>query len=174
MNPKLKTFLLFIIGASFGMAVMYFFKTYKIEKKQEVEQTKTHQPNNSFSPNSSKKSTEYVGSGEAIDQLTKEETVINYLKQNKELPPYYIRKGEARKQGWNPSRGNLCEVLPGRAIGGDVWTNRQKSLPTASGRKYFEADINYNCGNRNADRIVYSNDGLIFVTHDHYKTFDEK
>ena len=42
-----------------------------------------------------------------------------------------------------------------KAIGGDIWTNRQKSLPTKSGRKYFEADLNYNCGNRNADRVVF-------------------
>ena len=100
--------------------------------------------------------------------------MIPYLKKNGQLPDYYITKSKARGQGWNPSRGNLCDVLPGRAIGGDVWTNRQKSLPTKSGRRYFEADLNYHCGNRNANRVVFSNDGLVFVTHDHYRTFEEK
>jgi hypothetical protein len=83
-------------------------------------------------------------------------------------------KSEAKSMGWVPSKGNLCEVAPGKAIGGDIWTNRQKSLPTKSGRKYFEADLNYNCGNRNADRVVFSNDGLVFVTFDHYRSFEEK
>ena len=36
--------------------------------------------------------------------------------------------------------------------------------------------INYglkNSGKRNRQRIVYSNDGLIFVSYDHYQTFYE-
>jgi len=41
-------------------------------------------------------------------------------------------------------------------------------------RQYYEADLNYQCSNRNADRVIYSNDGLIFVTHDHYQTFEPK
>lgn len=32
---------------------------------------------------------------------------------------------------------------------------------------------NYTGGYRNTQRIVFSNDGLIFVTYDHYKTFAE-
>ena len=109
-----------------------------------------------------------------IDELTKEDVVVPYLKKQGKLPDCYITKSEAKSKGWEPSKGNLCEVLPGRAIGGDVWTNREETLPSKSGRTYYEADLNYNCGNRNADRVVYSNDGLIFVTHDHYKTFQSK
>ena len=114
-----------------------------------------------------------AGSGRNIDTLTEEKKVTDYLKENGELPDYYITKKEAQKKGWVAKEGNLCEVLPGRAIGGDIFTNREKTLPVKNGRIWYEADINYDCGRRNAQRIVYSNDGLIFVTHDHYKNFEE-
>ena len=109
-----------------------------------------------------------------IDKLTSEDVVVPYVKQQGELPGYYITKGAARNRGWNAGKGNLCDVLPGRAIGGDIFTNREGQLPKKSGRTWYEADLNYNCGHRNADRLLFSNDGLVFVTHDHYKTFDEK
>ena len=108
-----------------------------------------------------------------IDTLTEEKKVTDYLKKNGELPDYYITKKEAQREGWVAKEGNLCEVLPGRAIGGDIFTNREKTLPVKKGRIWYEADINYDCGRRNAQRIVYSSDGLIFVTHDHYKNFEE-
>lgn len=110
----------------------------------------------------------------SIDELTAADVVVPYVKEHKHLPGYYITKKEARQQGWNPSEGNLCDVLPGKAIGGDVFTNREGRLPGANGRKWFEADLNYSCGNRNADRLLFSNDGLVFTTTDHYKTFDQQ
>ena len=58
-------------------------------------------------------------------------------------------------------------------IGGDIYENRNGKLPTENGRIWYEADINYSSGFRNTERILYSNDGLIFVTYDHYKTFYE-
>lgn len=106
-----------------------------------------------------------------INSLTKETVVVSFVKKNKKLPEYYITKKEAREKGWNAADGNLCDVLPGKAIGGDVFSNREGSLPKSDGRKWFEADLNYNCGRRNADRLLFSNDGLIYVTYDHYKTF---
>lgn len=108
-----------------------------------------------------------------IDDLTEEKKVTDYLKENGQLPDYYITKKEAQREGWEAKKGNLCEVLPGRAIGGDIFTNREKTLPVKKGRIWYEADLNYNCGRRNAQRVVFSNDGLIFVTHDHYKSFEE-
>ena len=114
-----------------------------------------------------------AGNDQNIDILTEEKKVTDYLKENGELPDYYITKKEAQKKGWVAKEGNLCEVLPGRAISGDIFTNREKTLPVKNGRIWYEADINYDCGRRNAQRIVYSNDGLIFVTHDHYKNFEE-
>lgn len=111
---------------------------------------------------------------QSIDQLTREDVVIPYVKKHQKLPGYYINKSEARGKGWEAAAGNLCEVLPGKAIGGDVFSNREGSLPAAEKRKWFEADLNYKCGRRNADRLLYSSDGLIYVTHDHYKTFQQK
>ncbi|ANH82426.1 ribonuclease [Niabella ginsenosidivorans] len=110
----------------------------------------------------------------SVEELTKESAVVPYVKQNGHLPDYYITKREARSKGWEPSKGNLCMVLPGRAIGGDIFSNRERSLPEKQGRKWFEADINFSCGRRNADRLLFSSDGLVFVTKDHYRTFQEK
>lgn len=109
-----------------------------------------------------------------IDQLTAENVVVPFIKKNGHLPAYYIKKRIARERGWVASEGNLCNVLPGKAIGGDVFTNRQKILPSKNNRIWYEADLNYKCGRRNADRLLFSNDQLIFVTKDHYKTFEEK
>ena len=173
---------------------MYLFNNYKIEKKNNTENTeisyqksdnqnqdnsysyekKSKKNKDNFEERKSDFSNENNTSSNHIDELTNDELVVKYLKEHGELPDYYITKSEAKSMGWVPSKGNLCEVAPGKAIGGDIWTNRQKSLPTKSGRKYFEADLNYNCGNRNADRVVFSNDGLVFVTFDHYRSFEEK
>lgn len=97
--------------------------------------------------------------------------VANYLSANGTLPCNFITKSQATALGWVASKGNLAEVAPGKSIGGDVFSNREGKLPSASGRVWREADINYTSGFRNADRIVYSNDGLIYKTTDHYVTF---
>lgn len=112
-----------------------------------------------------------INIGERIDQLTEETRIIDYLIKNHSLPDYYITKRQAKEHGWIAKKKNLCQVLPGRAIGGDNFADREEVLPIAYNRSWFEADINYSCGNRGADRIIYSSDGLIYVTHDHYQTF---
>ena len=89
------------------------------------------------------------------------------------LPDNYITKSEAKKYGWNNKKGNLSEVANGKIIGGDVYKNREGKLPQSNGRVWYEADINYTSGYRGTERILYSNDGLIFVTYDHYETFYE-
>lgn len=89
------------------------------------------------------------------------------------LPSYYINKRTARKLGWVKSKGNLHEKANGKQIGGDVFSNDKDKLPSAPGRIWYEADINYKSGYRNTHRILYSSDGLIFVTYDHYDTFFE-
>ena len=96
-----------------------------------------------------------------------------WLKNYKELPSYYINKKEAKNRGWNSFLGNLHSVAPGAIIGGDVYKNKKGVLPTASCRVWYEADINYTNGYRNGHRLLYSNDGLLFVTYDHYNTFYE-
>lgn len=89
------------------------------------------------------------------------------------LPKYYITKNRARELGWVEWKGNLHDVLPDMMIGGDVYKNREGKLPCSPNRLWYEADINYEKGYRNRERILYSNDGLIFVTYDHYQTFYE-
>ncbi len=109
-----------------------------------------------------------------INVLTREDIVIVFLKENGKLPSYYITKKLARQSGWDAAAGNLCRVLPGKAIGGDIFFNREKKLPEKKGRIWQEADINYNCGNRNGQRLLFSDDGLIFATYNHYKSFQQK
>lgn len=75
--------------------------------------------------------------------------------------------------GWIAFLGNLSEVAPGMMIGCDVYRNRNGHLPQAEGRIWYEADINYVEGHRTRHRILYSNDGLVFVTYDHYETLIE-
>lgn len=89
------------------------------------------------------------------------------------LPNYYISKKQARNAGWQDWKGNLNDVLPDMMIGGDTYKNKEGKLPSAPGRVWYEADINYEKGYRNRQRILYSSDGLIFVTYDHYQTFYE-
>jgi hypothetical protein len=111
------------------------------------------------------------GQQQSMGQLTRQQTVVSYLHQHQRLPEYYITKKQAREQGWESRDSNLCSVLPGKAIGGDRFFNREGQLPNADYRVWREADINYQCGQRGADRLLYSNDGLIFVSRDHYKNF---
>ncbi|MCW7761765.1 barnase [Photorhabdus luminescens] len=106
-----------------------------------------------------------------IEGLTEQNNVVAYLRQNNKLPDIYITKMQARDLGWNAKQGNLCQVLPGRAIGGDKFTNREKKLPMKPKRQWFEADVNYRCGHRGSDRLLYSSDGLIYLTLDHYRSF---
>ncbi|CAQ85783.1 MULTISPECIES: ribonuclease domain-containing protein [Photorhabdus] len=106
-----------------------------------------------------------------IDRLTEQNEVAAYLRQNNKLPDLYITKKQARDLGWNAKLGNLCQILPGRAIGGDKFANREKKLPIKPKRQWFEADVNYRCGHRGSDRLLYSSDGLIYLTLDHYKSF---
>ncbi len=90
-----------------------------------------------------------------------------------ELPSYYLTKDEARDMGWDSKEGNLHEAIPGRMIGGDLFWNNEVKLPDAPGRVWHEADVNYTYGYRGRHRIYYSNDGLIFMSYDHFKTFIE-
>lgn len=102
---------------------------------------------------------------------TSKDDVAVYIHTYKKLPSNYITKSDARNKGWDSSKGNLDKVLKGKSIGGDKFSNREKLLPTKKDRQYYECDIDYKGGKRNAKRILYSNDGLVYYTDDHYKTF---
>lgn len=100
------------------------------------------------------------------------EDVAEYLSIYKKLPKNYITKKEARKLGW---RGGYLEpYAPGKTIGGDRFGNREKKLPNKSGRKYYECDIDtLGAKKRGPKRMIYSNDGLIYYTEDHYNNFEK-
>ena len=112
-----------------------------------------------------------IYSGTATENGNSEADV--WIKLYGELPENYVNKKVAEKHGWKGYLGNLRKVLPGATLGGDVYKNREKKLPEKDGRIWYEADINYDGGFRNTHRILYSNDGLVFVTYDHYITFYE-
>lgn len=101
---------------------------------------------------------------------TDKDNVALYLNTYAHLPKNYITKDEAKALGWQGDT-TLDKVAPGMSIGGDKFGNREGLLPKESGRQYYECDIDYVKGSRNAKRIVYSNDGLIYYTEDHYNTF---
>lgn len=104
---------------------------------------------------------------------TTREEVALYLHTFGHLPGNYITKKEAEQLGWDNKKGNLWEVAPGKSIGGSHFGNYEKQLPEKKGRKYYECDINYEGKYRGAERIIYSDDGLVFYTGDHYKTFEQ-
>lgn len=97
--------------------------------------------------------------------------VAEYIFTFNKLPVNFITKKEAVEAGWESDKGNLWEVTDEMSIGGDYFGNREGILPKKDGRKWFECDVNYSGGYRGEERIVYSNDGLIYYTDDHYKTF---
>ncbi len=103
---------------------------------------------------------------------TKDEVAL-YLHTYGHLPDNYITKKEAESLGWNSKKGNLWEVAPGKSIGGSHFGNYEGQLPEKKGRKYYECDLDYDGGYRGAKRLIYSNDGLVFYTEDHYKTFEQ-
>ena len=98
------------------------------------------------------------------------EDVALYLYTYDKLPDNFITKSEAKELGWEG--GSVEKYLDGAAIGGDKFGNREGLLPKAKGRQYYECDIDTNGKNsRGAKRIVFSNDGLIYYTDDHYESF---
>ena len=100
------------------------------------------------------------------------EAVAAYIHAYGCLPDFYMAKNDARNlYGWEG--GALDNLAPGRAIGGDRFHNYEDQLPDAPGRYYTECDIDtIGNGARGAKRIVFSNDGLVFYTEDHYETFE--
>ena len=102
---------------------------------------------------------------------TTKEDVALYIHTYGHLPPNFITKKEAQAAGW--SGGSLDRVLPGMCIGGDRFGNYEGLLPKAKGRQWTECDINtLGAKSRGAERIVFSNDGLIYYTPDHYESFE--
>ena len=103
---------------------------------------------------------------------TSKEEVALYIHLYERLPDNYVTKDEAEDAGWNG--GNVERYTgEGTAIGGNYFGNREGLLPKAQGRSYTECDIDTVGENsRGGKRIVFSNDGLIYYTEDHYESFE--
>ena len=102
---------------------------------------------------------------------TKKDEVALYIHTYGHLPDNFITKKEAQTLGWDG--GKLEPYAPGKSIGGDYFGNYEEKLPRKKGRKYYECDIDtQGKKSRGAKRIVYSNDGLIYYTGDHYESFE--
>ena len=101
---------------------------------------------------------------------TSKDDVALYIHTYGHLPKNFVTKSEARAKGWEG--GSLEDYFPGCSIGGDKFGNREGVLPKKNGRTYTECDIDTKGKkSRGAKRIVFSNDGLIYYTDDHYETF---
>ena len=101
---------------------------------------------------------------------TSKDDVALYIHVYGHLPSNFITKKDAEKLGW--SGGSLEPYAPGKCIGGDRFGNYEGLLPKKTGRSYTECDIDtLGKKSRGAKRIVFSNDGLIYYTDDHYASF---
>lgn len=106
-------------------------------------------------------------------KYTTPQDVSLYIHTYNKLPSNFITKKKAIDLGWESNKGNLWDVTEQMSIGGDTFGNREGTLPKKDVRKWFECDVNYEGGFRGAERIVFSNDGLIYYTDDHYETFTQ-
>lgn len=103
---------------------------------------------------------------------TKDEVAL-YIHLYNRLPENYVTKNQAEQKGW---QGGSVEKYTGEgtAIGGNRFGNYEGLLPKAKGRSYTECDINtVGKKSRGAERIIFSNDGLVYYTNDHYKSFEQ-
>ena len=95
-----------------------------------------------------------------------------WLRNYGDLPSNYISEADLRSLGWDNGESPV-KYIQGKMVTMGEYLNKNGHLPQAPGRIWYEADINYCSGKRNGHRIVWSSDGLIFVTYDHYHTFIE-
>lgn len=112
-----------------------------------------------------------------IEYLTSKENVLACLAIGT-IPKFYVSKEQAEKTGWRQEDGNICNVLPNKAIGGNNFNNNEKLLPPGN---YFEFDLNQSCQKcsrvkyRGAERLVVSKKDKTqqYYTNDHYRTFQK-
>ena len=112
---------------------------------------------------------ETVSISESAETDQKDEVAM-YIHLYNHLPSNYMTKKEARKHGWEA--GALSKILPGKSIGGDRYGNYEETLPVDD--TYYECDIDtQGKTSRGKKRIIYSEDGDIWYTDDHYDTFEQ-
>ena len=103
-------------------------------------------------------------------EYTQKDELALYIHLFGHLPSNFITKDEAEAAGW--TGGAVGKVLPGKSIGGDRYYNREGLLPKAPGRVWTECDVGDRRNTRGGERIVFSNDGLIYYSADHYDSFE--
>ena len=100
---------------------------------------------------------------------TTRDDVALYIHVYGKLPSNFITKKEAEKLGW--TGGSLEPYAPGKCIGGGRFGNYEGVLPQGN---YKSCDIDtLGKKSRGAKRIVYSDDGRIYYTADHYESFTQ-
>jgi hypothetical protein len=101
--------------------------------------------------------------------FTSKDDVALYIHVYGKLPSNFITKKQAKKLGW--SGGSLEDYAPGKCIGGDYFGNYEGLLP--KDQEYYECDIDtLGKKKRGAKRIIYSDEGYIYYTDDHYESFE--
>ncbi|MCR4697302.1 MAG: ribonuclease [Lachnospiraceae bacterium] len=147
------------------------------EEKKQDEQDEDSDSDNSSDSNSSDKESIVDSNAQLMveesGEYSSKDEVALYIHTYGHLPSNYITKSEAQNLGWDSRKGNLWKVAPGKSIGGDKFGNREGLLPKADKRQYYECDIDFEGEYRNEKRIIYSNDGLIYYTGDHYNSFTQ-
>ena len=108
-----------------------------------------------------------------VSPIIEPQAIADYIFKYGKLPDNFITKKEAQALGWDSSRNYVSDVAPGKSIGGDRFGNYEGLLPSKKGRTWYEADCYYTKGKRNAYRILYSSDGLVYYTDDHYESFTQ-
>ncbi|MBK4717172.1 ribonuclease domain-containing protein, partial [Tenebrionibacter intestinalis] len=99
--------------------------------------------------------------------------LVESLRKTGQLPESYVNKAQAMDNGWKPGKA-LNNTSPGKQIGGDIFENSNNILPSSPGRVWREADIGIDNtmsrSNQAGTRLLYSDDGLLYITTDHYET----
>lgn len=137
------------------------------------EETSQPEPAASIAENEETTTSEKPDETSAISEdgsYSSRDEVALYIHTYGRLPDNFITKKQARELGWD---GGSVEVYaPGKCIGGDRFGNYEGLLPEKDGRSYTECDIDtLGKSSRGAKRIIFSNDGLIYYTDDHYASF---
>lgn len=184
MNKRTLTILLVILAA---LAVIWLINSY-VPQPDNTEQAQTEsglvlldgetepeepaeQPEETTTEPTSEPTAEAQSVIDEAGSYTSKEDVSLYLYTYGRLPENFITKSEARALGW--SGGGLDDFDYGKCIGGDRFGNNEGLLPQAGGRTYYECDIDtLHEDDRGAKRIVFSDDGLIYYTADHYDSFE--
>jgi ribonuclease len=101
------------------------------------------------------------------------EPLIESLRATGRLPANYVTKSAAVAAGWTPGKP-VGSAIPGAQIGGDVFQNTSSILPSTPGRVWYETDVGLSStvsrSKQPGTRLLYSNDGLLYVTSDHYNS----